>query len=188
MNKCERKDGKLSKCHTYAKVCCLSGNQAPDGYITLWGEKLDFCPFCGADIRKPEEKYLIVKSGGTWVAHWKGVDYLMMSPYWEDDSGFLPEERVIQCFKVAFIEDFGTTERYRKLWKSFTGENPDIKELTDEIAKLRPMIRYKVSSFTYKLWGVNEKHCILSDLNDSISWRFIDKCRLATAHELREAL
>ncbi len=65
MNKCERKDGKLSKCHTYAKVCCLSGNQAPDGYITLWGEKLDFCPFCGADIRKPEEKPLPVKSEET---------------------------------------------------------------------------------------------------------------------------
>ena len=174
MNKCERKDGKLSKCHTYAKVCCLSGNQAPDGYITLWGEKLDFCPFCGADIRKPEEKPLIVKSGGTWVVYWE-VNYLCVKPVHYDD--------VLQWNNLDEI-----IKENPQHWKSFTGENPDITELTDEIAKLRPMIRYKVSSFTYKLWGVNEKHCILSDLNDSISWRFIDKCRLATAHELQEAL
>ena len=162
--------------HEGMKVYLLPRQQS-DERLYIFACQLLLVQTKDTDIRKPEpEKPLIVKSGGSlekpgYVAFWKGVDYLYVG---ETST----EQPLFKNLENDIIKTW--------IWKSFSGLNPDITELTDEIAKLRPMILYKASSFTYKLWGVNENHCILSDSNYSISWRFIDKCRLATAEELKE--
>ncbi len=119
-----------------------------------FGRGTSICPYCRTDIRKPEEKPLIVKDGETKVKRENGQDFLLLNPYGE--------------------------ERYW-LWKSFN----EIIELTDEIAKLRPMvmcIREDIESSLkiQKLYAVDNYHCITS--GDHSSSGFF---RLATAHELQ---
>ncbi len=163
-DKCEWKDGKFEGC------------EAMESRHTVWlfTQEFNFCPFCGADIRKPEPaEPLIVKSGGTWVACWKEVDYLYGEQY--------PDPKFAPPF-------FTTSRTISPGWKSFTGPNPDITELTDDIAKLRPMV---ISSYDskrlWKLLGVNEGTCFLISGNCTHMTSGIYNTRLATAHELQES-
>ena len=50
-NKCEWKDGKFKPCDDIDKYIYWD-NAA---YIYISGIKVNYCPFCGADIRKPPE-------------------------------------------------------------------------------------------------------------------------------------
>jgi hypothetical protein len=150
-------------------------------------DSANYCLYCQTDIRKPEEKPLIVKSGETWVAEWKGINYLCIAPNYDDIEGKMPKWNIEQCFRVAFIEDYSTSAEYRNAWKSFTGDNPDITELTDEIAKSRPMV-YVVKDyfqdFFSKLWGVDsDGSSIYYNCGVHAMHR---NCRLATAKELQE--
>lgn len=90
MNKCKWKGGEYKQCNRATAMT--------DDWNTLEGLDLnfrelfrhvfkcndlwypDFCPFCGADTRKPEPKVIIKKSGGTWVKREDGIDYLWMRP------------------------------------------------------------------------------------------------------------
>ena len=154
-----------------------------NGYVTTDSLGECKCANCRADIRKPEPagckvynckiynnepaEPLIVKSGETYVAYWEGVDYLM-NDKWDSKPPF--------CIHNAGIETS---------WKSFTGPNPNIKKLTDEIAKLRPMITgidmYLIGFAV--LYGVWENQiAIVRRMPIPLS-----SIRLATAHELQEA-
>ena len=172
MNKCEWKDGKFEGCIDYkylldSKITKIHGRNGQ--------EDMNFCPFCGADIREPEpEKLLIVKSGGTLVVERNGVNYLSMCP---DSYGDYNDSDIL-----ASIDGFP------EIWKSFTRPNPGITELTDEIALLRPMVKATVgeSQFVYTLWGIKGDYGIFEH-DDSISWINIKNSRLATAHELQGA-
>ncbi len=141
------------------------------------GKKRYICSACHGDVRKPEEeKPLIVKSGGTYVAYSKDVDYLCTAAKWlEGYRGKIRDEQLI----------IG----YPGYWKSFTGENPDITELTDEIAKLRPMViihdvlskESELRIFTY----IDDT--ILQCKGVTMTIKDLYVRRLATAHELQEA-
>ena len=186
----------------------------------------DNCPFCGADIRKPEPpkemtdkvatsfiifdgttgetkeakgifknlvvdklgigeytlipakpepaEPLIVKSGGTWIYFAEGINYICIDPHIYTKS------------RPLNLNDF-----YSEIihWKSFTGPNPDITELTDEIAKLRPIVRNTILiDCLYTLYGVTCGMGIVTGLEkpDLLRWIEMDHCRLATAQELQE--
>lgn len=48
--------------------------------------KNNYCSFCGADIRKPEEKPITKKVNGVEVARYKGIDYVRLGNL----SGYAP--------------------------------------------------------------------------------------------------
>ena len=142
------------------------------------GEKRCICSACHGDTRKPEpEKPLIVKSGRTWVAFWKGVDYLWTGESFEDE--FQPRAILKNKLFALGSSDF----------ESFTGENPDITELTDELAVLRPkVIKDNSIEEVNTLWGVALESANIEDIGLAhLRWIHIDRIRLATAHELTEA-
>ena len=180
-DKCEWKDGKFEACGEFNKYSdfCFSGK-----FVYIYRNKaeyiIDFCPFCGADIRKSEPaEPLIVKSGETWVAHWEGVDYLCVDPNYYSPITIRPD---------LFAEILNDHPDH---WKSFTGPNRDITELIDEIAKLRPMVMVRNhinnSLTTGKLIYIESE----STLDDPYRYHTVSgpwtNCRLATAHELQES-
>lgn len=178
MNKCEYKDGKFKGCEKMVKSP-IEG----DGTHRYWAEnKYNFCPFCGVYIRKPElGKPLIVKSGGTWVLYRNGIDYLCIKPFlYENMTEY---QILIKSLSINYPE-------MSEIWKSFTGDNPDIKKLTDGIAKLRPMVIVKDNpneTEIHKLIFINDQGCItMPDISEyKVNWNFI--VGLATAKELQEA-
>ena len=124
------------------------------------------------DDCKPEPpEPLIVKNGETLVAYWKGVDYLCMKP--SDYHG-----KDICVFRADLESGFRKLIGY---WKSFTGPNPDIVELTDELAKLRPMIKDgKQFRVLLAIWN----NCVKTD---GYSFDMNQKTpKLATAKELQD--
>lgn len=174
-NKCEWKGGEFEGCINYRASfkmyqnidSCQDGNskQKSAKGDTYW--MFYFCPFCGVDIRKPEpEKPLIVKSGGTWVAHWKGVDYLALKP-----SQFGAVSRLAtwdELIEKVIIIPFSEIT------------------LDDEIAKLRPMVivttdRVKMPS---KLYGIIKDCAIIFGWHSTDVYR--QNVRLVTPKELQE--
>jgi hypothetical protein len=108
-DKCEWKDGEIDRCSGYRLVFNFSE------------KRYNYCEHCGADIRKPKPEVIIKKSGETWVARYKGVDYLCVLPdgYSDLDKGIIMNPITVHpCW-----------------WKPIS----EI-EITDEIAKLRPMV------------------------------------------------
>ncbi len=76
---------------------------------------------------------------------------------------------------------FQNVSQFGKVWKSFTGENPDITELTDEIAKLRPMVMCPPGLKT--IYAVDQYEQVVTN---GIGYFLKKNCRLATAQELQE--
>ena len=114
--------------------------------------------------RKPEpEKPLIVKSGGTWAAHFEGVDYLCIDP---------------QIYSNATVLRDWQLEMDLKHWKPFSEITLD-----DEIAKLRPTIKYGDRLFIlFAVWD----NVIYTNKDDYWMNNFADTVRLATPKELQE--
>jgi len=171
-DKCKWKDGKFEACEEGAEYFPNGSN-----CFNLHGNEyigIPYCPFCGTNILMPEPaEPLIVKSGETWVAYDKGKDFLCVT---KELNGNMP------CFisgQSGFTKDSG--------WKSFTGPNRDITELTDEIAKWRPMVMCgDDKDIICKLYGITEDRRIISlnKYNCIVPWRTVS---LATAHELQES-
>ncbi len=123
------------------------------------------CPYCGADIRKPElEKPLIVKSGGTFVTEHEEINY-----FWTEQES--PED-------IGSI-DYDGKWKVHCGWKSFSEIEKE--GLTDEIAKLRPIVTTDGNDQDI-LYGVRENVAIYTYGCDRIA-----DIRLATPHELQEA-
>lgn len=152
-NKCRHRGSKIGS--TYQ---CLRGNEC-----------------LGVDYKcniyeLEEEKPLIVKSGGTWAAHWKGVDYL-----WTDQTE--PRKDVTPTMLIE-----------GSIWKPFSEIEKE--GLTDEIALFRPMVCGGIQKYT--LYGVLKEEGItwllISDTLNDIEWydNRLNDCRLATPHELQE--
>lgn len=204
-DKCNWKDGKLTFCNNLRDAI---GEYYTRKNVYLFGKEAISCPFCGADIRKYELKYcnsecgmrmsiqagscqnytcisakpepaepLIVKSGETLVAKdVDGINYICTIKNLHKDN--LNSIHWIRYSPVYFKNSIS--------WKSFTGPNPDITELTDEIAKLRPMVVIKETNI--------ENIKILTYIDDTLIqcrgvtyFKEIIDCRLATAHELQES-
>jgi hypothetical protein len=87
--------------------------------LCVWPAGHNFCPECGKPLDEPPEP-IIKRSGETWVARFDGVDYLWVGKYSETRPDF-----------------FHPGETISSLWRDILEL-----ELTDEIAKLRPMVVY----------------------------------------------
>lgn len=210
-NKCEWKeelvDGSSGKYVKTGLVFCPCDNFEPsvgmknndeDGSQLFYPS----CNECHADIRKPDDldttkgitvkactsdtgcinswtcktcpfykpKPLIMRSGETWIKYENGMNYLCVNPY-NYNNGFKTPDN----------------------WKSFTGSNPDITELTDEIAKLRPIITHPCRKYLLKLYGINslwkgDWTVLLYDSTENKSLIVtLKNLRIATAKELQEA-
>jgi hypothetical protein len=177
-DKCEWKDGEFLGCNKKIRESFGQSGKILFYFSDRWvsSQNTSFCPWCGADIRKPEPAHpLIVKSGGTWVANWKGVDYLATYP-----MKLSNKNEAVFGFN-GFIK-YGNDS-----WQSFTGPDPDITELTDEIAKLRPIVKLDASVYTSKLIAVTRDTYPFKVIYPSGKLNAWASCRLATAKELEEA-
>ena len=170
MKNCEWKNGIFYPCceaynlkHRYTPA---KDNEEP--FTSLMGIPVSYCSFCGSDIRKPEPKVIIKQSGGTWVARYDGVDYLLLDPY------------VYGKIKYMSAEGF---KRELCHWKPIS----EIK-ITDEIAKLRPIVVF--SDKLYFLIASKGGSSIIAsdDMNgfhyDSPHQPFTKYIRLATVEDL----
>lgn len=169
MNKCEWRDGRFSECISMHKAShrWIIDEIKTSDIQTLNGEVMIYCPFCGADIRKPEPAQPIIKkSGGTWVALYDDVDYLCVTRSILDNPKKSFTDYVIN--KKPLRADY---------WKPIL----EI-EITDEIAKLRPLVIEGYGHLTELLLYVNDKGSWYTQ--SGIKTPVCSSIRLATVSDL----
>ena len=154
MNKCEWKDGLLTCCDLLHKDITRSFQSQNNWDKMVHRGYAARCPYCHTPLVKPEPEVTIKKSGGTWVARYDGVDWLYTSVPGKKEPNFKPNHPA-HCF----------------MWKPISGIT-----ITDEIAKLRPMV---VTPILEKLVYISD-NCItaVGDVYDASS------VRLATVSDL----
>lgn len=171
MNKCEWKDGKFYPCNNF-------DGKTTQGFITVPddteddGERLDRvfnnCKSCHSDIRKPEpEQPIIKKSGGTWVILHNKIDYMVTD---------LAKYRGVKKIADYTVNDLISDQITRVVTPI-----SEI-EITDEIAKLRPMVLDGDS--LEKLYAVDCGSAITD--YDGINGGCIKDYRLATIKDLED--
>lgn len=166
MKKCEWKDGIFYQCNEFDNLYLV---ESKTGKVTEQESgclrEIRYYPYCGADIRKPEQEPIIKKSCGTWVAQFDGVDYL----YTKDDTN-----------EPYFLTT--STKVVRCEWKPIS----EI-EITDEIAKkgLRPELRFKDNhkDIDFILYGVNPDNQLITQYG---SCGNVEQYRLATVSDLED--
>lgn len=176
-NKCEWKDGMFSPCEEIESFHNAGVFLGKYGKMSIHTEfcpdfSIDFCPFCGADIRKPEPEVIIKKSGGTWVINCHG-DRICINPerYCDDDYNKM---------------DISDELMHHPDWW------PKISEITidDNLALLRPMgvFSYEVE---HCIWKEETPRILIYAKYDGDSYEFFDDngrpyvvCRLATVSDL----
>lgn len=165
-DKCEWKDGKFEACNGFSPEIDTSFNTEP---------KI-FCSDCGEYLHKnPEPEVIIRKSGGTWVALYDGVDYLCLQP--NRNSNIASD--VWKSVLPTQLKDF-------HWWKPIS----EI-EITDEIAKLRPMVAFNTLTpktgdaaliYSDKLHAV-----VIYGKKEEVDWVSGSSIRLATVSDLEES-
>jgi hypothetical protein len=146
--KCEWKDGKFYGCNKSINGSTIGIEIARGLNRYIGSHEIWFCPFCGADIRKPKKTKPIVKpSGKTFVASYDGVDYLCIKKGMYETS-----EEVIEDAEQ------NTSPLYHKWWKSI--DEIESEGITDEIAMLRPIMIDDETNTLYTLWGVDVGFCV----------------------------
>lgn len=165
MDKCKWEDGEFKGCEDIRNEI----REELDDSIEL-GILGNYCKWCGADIIKPKEDPITIRSGKTWVKCQDGVNYLWTGKKIENnDPDFLPS--ITDVNWIAYRDSGG----YNLL------------ELTDEIAKLRPIvITYDKDMHT--LWGMslNQMALIENKFTCKPAWISTHKLRLTTAKELSD--
>lgn len=173
-DKCEWKVEKFEACDKF------DGNVID--YNLTNNSKMYKCFHCKADIRKPEPaEPLIVKSGETWVTsvteNGETIDYLYCaeSLNWSIDQA---ETSFSNFTRGHFIQEG---------WKSFTGPDPDITELTSEISRLWPMVSAG-AEIGMLLFIIQDQGSvwILKDDKDNALIHSSRMWKLATVKELQE--
>ena len=127
------------------------------------------------DLPLESDRPIIKKSGGTWVARDKGINYLLIKIDALINKTY--EKKKDEVKSITEIEN----DLYWGIWKPIS----EI-EITDEIAKLRPMVMCSCS-------GPAILHAYMSNEEyQSIVWhkgeanRFMD-ARLATVSDLEDS-
>ena len=163
-DKCEWKDGKFEACGFMGSEIFENKHYELLNNSTIFIGDIEayFCPFCGADIRKPEPEVIIRKSGGTWVALDDGADWI----YCDINA---PQEQPIF---------FNSSDQLVHGWAKIS----EI-EITDEIAKLRPMVVHLPNGSITKLAMVDDDRKIVTARGWSGD---SDNFRLATVSDLEE--
>jgi hypothetical protein len=134
-----------------------------------------YCSQCGTKFPEPEPQVIIKRSCETWVARYDGVDYLCFDEL--IGSKKLPDNETVTS---QFLKTIGT------VWKPIS----EI-EITDEIAKLRPMVILTANPNTY---GIDEGVQMLTYIdNETITAKHmvcirssIKSIRLATVADLED--
>lgn len=176
MNICEWKDGVYKPCEKMAIQIIDDITEKGSFMLSDYTE----CG-CGGNLKPEPEKPFIVKSGGTFVAYDKSVNYLCVKPWDYKNTD------------MKYIIGLGDED-----WKPFTnekGEHVDkegkpILELTDEIAKLRSMVTFNGIDL-YTLWGYLKEEgtnwLLISDGMNDVEWfdNRSNDLHLATPHELQ---
>lgn len=179
MSKCEWKDGKFVICKPALGLLnerlndCKRSDfdftasiRGKKGFLIMGDQCFSFCPFCGANIIKPEPEVIIKKSGGTWVARYDGVDYLWIGT---------PEKYAEYVYLSTFPNQW---------WVPIS----EIK-ITDEIALLRPMtVSDSDEEMKARLYGVHQAVSIVYHCNgnrtNSPSREYTSNLRIATVDDL----
>lgn len=173
-DKCQWKDGVFKGCNVI--LCKIEGND-PD-FLKDHKYKLSlndedytwtFCPYCGADIHKPKPEPIIKKSGDTCVARFKGIDYL-----WTAQSKLNIDH------EIGLIKETGL---FSNSWKPIS----EI-EITDTIARLWPMVKFKTSKNmrVYPCYAVKDNE-ILIDIDGVPDWYLAKVICLAIVSDLKDS-
>lgn len=177
--KCEWKDGKFEAC-AFLLQTHRSGKADTLSTALIRGFKVSsiptprYCPFCGADIRKPEPEVIIKQSGGTWVGECWGMSFIWFTsergPDMEMDANH-----------------FSLLVKHGKwiLFRNKDGSTP--LTITDEIAKLRPMVIIEdgsvlMSGDVRKLTYIDEE--MINTTHMVCTHKSIKSIRLATVSDL----
>jgi len=156
--KCEWKDGKFDPCKKFDGR--FLERDLPDNK-----DNPNYCLYCKADIRKPEpEQPIIKKSGDTWVARSFNTDLFCIDPNSKD-----PEKQ------ISSVD--GELTYNRGVWREIS----EI-EITDEIAKLRPMV-IVYNNYKWKLYGVDSNTAVFQGESSDI---YVKSIRLATISDLED--
>lgn len=157
-NKCERKDGELISCNYMNNALMnksINVSRSGDliiGQLERPSYVINNCPWCAADIRKPEpEQPIVKKRGGTFVCRFKDIDYLCI-----DSISCNGKSRSLEM-------EF---EKMPQIWKEIS----KIK-ITDEIAKSNPLVSvrdFRNNYNLYELIGVKNNTVISWDGTDTI--------------------
>jgi len=124
------------------------------------------------EIYEPEEKPLIVKSGGTQVVLYKDKNYLLMQKQFLMIARIGSDEGMEELIKNGDLKPFSEIEK---------------EGLTDNIALLRPMVCIAENGNTVKIKKLTYidddiLQCVgVTYARETLSW-----VRLATPHELQE--
>lgn len=121
---CEWEEGKFNPCSGFNGVVLQTPPANGEGLYRY------FCEICGMDIMKPVgvPEVIIKKSGGTWAIGYNKINYLVVNIYKFGLIGRM----------VAKDQD-GLDELIEKnIIKPILGL-----EITDEVAKLRPMVKFR---------------------------------------------
>jgi len=173
-DKCKWIDGKFVGCEGVIKLVKKHGvGTLYEPFETLFGENVSFCPFCGADTRKPrqkEEKPVIKQGGKTWVKKEKGINFIWMGEYNTE-----PPE--LGGSKESF--SLGTDNTYDSIEDWMIIEKHTI--LGDGISKCRPLVIDEYGN-TAILYGVDPDGFLVlpQGLEDPDRWR------LATVEDLKD--
>jgi hypothetical protein len=162
-DKCEIREKLFSPCKGMTTV--LESDIAAKGSFILSDYKK--CPCCGVSL-KPEPEVIIRKSGETWVGKLNEKDYLWTGEILEDE--FQPRA----ILKSRLLKGDGNWELISEI------------EITDEIAKLRPMVVYThigINIYNRKSMCIAVIEGTVRTLKGQDS---VGKYRLATVSDLEE--
>lgn len=123
---------------------------------------VNYCPICGADIREPKPEVVIKSSGKTQVAWFNGNNYLLTG-----------KEYLHKLNRNPILE-------HPEDWQQFP-----IK-ITDEIAKLRPLVICKSDEAPEMLVYICKSDIAYTVTNDIEYKEPVVKYRLATVDDLEE--
>ena len=177
MNKCEWKDGEFFECRDYKINYSIMPNGVSMAKVRESYHEFLFCPYCGADIYKPEPVVTIEQSGGTKVINYKGIDYLLIKGN-KDSKGL----------RILDIGLSFTPDGIEELINSGVVKPISEIKITDEIAKLRPMVVIEDQDYPFKLFGISGCCCIVESVHSGGGHcRYAENVRLATVHDLKES-
>lgn len=122
MKRCRWKKDKFNPCNNFEPTIVLNSTPKESGNIIV-------CKSCTVVIQKPEEELIIIKSGETWVAKYKGNDYFYNNSKANHHSyHYVKDEFEYELSKILKHDNSCNWTLLTKI------------ELTDEVAKLRPKV------------------------------------------------
>jgi len=175
MKSCEWRNGKLYFCHKAEKsLPFYEFRNDLAAMIKAYGLSIS-CNHCGCNLEPPAEIPIIIKSGGTWVSVFKNINYLWI-PLNGVSTSYIGKDK-----SPLFFCGEGSSDKQRQ-WRDFQNV-----EITDDIAKLRPIViitQYPGNAvLKSKLIGVQGAR-VISYTDTGSSLDFLNRTRIASVEDL----